>query len=199
MAAISDSEWLLLERCRRGERKAFEELVSLYQRRVFGVAYGIVRNPNDALDLCQETFLRAFRSIGRFKGDSRLYTWLYRIAVNVSLDFVGRRKRDSTVVFDETRQVEPELSDEWPSSAGGLGPVEELDRKELMQVMSGALEKLSPKHRAVLVLREVEELSYEEIAETLDINVGTVMSRLFNARRNMQKLLQAYMKGESSR
>jgi RNA polymerase sigma-70 factor (ECF subfamily) len=193
---MSETEESLVARCQQGDRQAFERMVGLYQRRVFGIAYGIVRNPDDALDLSQETFLRAFCNIRHFKGDSRLYTWLYRITVNVSLDFINKRKRTATLEHDDSRLIVPDEMAGWPMGGERHNPVEKLDKKELAEVMSRGLEKLSEKHRVALILREVEGLSYEEMAEVLEINVGTVMSRLFHARHNMQRILQGYIKGD---
>jgi len=187
----------LVSRSKAGDNRAFEELVKRYQRKVFGIAYGIVRDPEGASDVCQETFLRAFKSLSKFKGDSKFYTWIYRIAVNMSIDYVNKHKKDPVLFNDDTNMLE---KIDWDvSTSKPINPIKSLDVKELGTLINNGLQKLSENHRAVIILREVEGLSYNEIADVLKCNKGTVMSRLFHARSKMKTMLQAYLDGEETK
>lgn len=181
-----------VERARDGDRRAFGELVETYQRRVYAIAYGILRQREDAWDAAQEAFVKAYRNLDRFHGDSAFYTWLYRITYNLSIDLLREKKRKETVAMDDERsQLEDALSEQGRRPEGH--PDDVANRKELTSVLHEAMNRLSEKHRAIIVLREVEGLSYEEMAEVLGISKGTVMSRLFHARKNLQKLLAPYV------
>jgi RNA polymerase sigma-70 factor (ECF subfamily) len=140
--------------------------------------YGMVRNENDAWDLAQEGFLQAWRSIHKFEGRSSFYTWLYRLTVNLAIDSLRRKGR----------RVEVELDDAIPSSLPS--PRANYRRTEIRQHINAALAQLTPEHRAVIVLKEIEDLQYHEIAEILGISVGTVMSRLFYGRKKLQSILR---------
>ena len=173
-----------------GDDEAFGKLVETYQRRVYALAFGILRQREDAWDVAQEAFVKAYKNLGRFKGQSAFYTWLYRIAYNLSMDHLRSRARRDSVALDENRVVEAAASEEAPKSSH---PGESADRRELAKVIQNAMTRLTDKHRAIIVLREIEGLSYEEMAQVLKISKGTVMSRLFHARRNLQALLQPYV------
>jgi RNA polymerase sigma-70 factor, ECF subfamily len=186
--APNDRELVL--RCQTGDSDAFNDLVTTYRNRVFTVIYGMVRNEQEAWDLAQESFLRAWRSIHRFKGQSSFYTWLYRIVTNVTIDTLRRKGMHGEVEFDDhiaLGNVDP-ASRTTPSAAPL--PYSKLDQKEIRQRIDEAIDELSPGQRAVIVLRELEDLSYHEIAEILDCSIGTVMSRLFYARKKLQTLLR---------
>ncbi|MCK6547833.1 sigma-70 family RNA polymerase sigma factor [Myxococcota bacterium] len=188
-----DLQWV--EAARKGDRQAFGKLVERYQRRVYAMAFGILRNREDAWDVAQEAFVKAYRNLDRFEGTSAFYTWLYRIAYNLSIDTLRDKHRRDQVGLDETKKVEEALDAEGTRETHNPGEV--ADRRELAAVIQAALAKLSEKHRAIIVLREIEGLSYEEMAEVLGISKGTVMSRLFHARQNLQALLLPYVnKGE---
>ena len=191
---LSDLE--LVERSRDGDSRAFGEVVRRYQGRVFGICFGIVRDREEARDTTQEVFIRAFRHLHKFKGDSSFYTWLYRIAVNLSISTAGKIQRKKTVLYGEFPEAlaEAEESD-FPTASAPMHPLKALETKELGQQVGAAMEKLSEKHRAVIVLREVEGLSYEEIAEAVDCSLGTVMSRLFHARKKIQKSMKRSREG----
>lgn len=163
----------------RGDRVAFGWLVRRHQRRALAVALGILRNPEDARDVCQDGFLRAWRALDRFGGDAQFGTWLHRIVVNLCLDRL-RQRSHAQVALDD---VEPIL-------AGDDDPRRTVEGGELGGRIGAALSSLTPKHRAVLVLRELEGLSYAEIATEMRCSIGTVMSRLFHARKRMQELLR---------
>lgn len=183
----------LVEKARAGDRKAFGQLVELYQRRVYAIAFGILRSREDAWDAAQEAFVKAYKNLDRFEGTSAFYTWLYRITYNLSIDHLRAKKRRDTVDLDENRKLESALKKAGHTVADH--PDDVADRKELHRVLQDAMSKLSDKHRAIIVLREVEGLSYEEMADVLGISKGTVMSRLFHARKNLQALLRPYVSG----
>lgn len=185
-----DRAWV--EAARSGDRQAFGRLVDRYQRRVYALAFGILRNREDAWDAAQESFVKAYRNLDRFEGGSAFYTWLYRITYNRSIDMLREKGRRDRVDLEETRHVEKLLAEEGKRPEGA--PEEVASRKELSRVLHEAMHKLSDKHRAIIVLREIEGLSYEEMADVLGISKGTVMSRLFHARQNLQALLSPYVK-----
>jgi RNA polymerase sigma-70 factor (ECF subfamily) len=164
---------------KRGDADAFRRLVERYQRRVFGVALGILASPEDAHDACQEAFLRAYRCLSSFGEDSAFYTWLYRIVVNTCLDELRRRRPGASALDDSIPSLEP-------------GPAEHVEAGELRAGIAQALGQLSVAHRTALVLREIEGLSYDEIADRVGCPMGTVMSRLFHARRRLQTILELH-------
>jgi RNA polymerase sigma-70 factor (ECF subfamily) len=184
----------LVAKARRGDDAAFCELVRRHQQKALAVAVGIVRDPDDARDLCQEAFLRAHRGLADFDGQAQFSTWLYRIVVNQCIDHL-RRRRPDRVELDEAIG-ESDLS-ELPPPSKGFDPARVLARRELGQRIADALDHLSPAHRTVLVLREVQGLSYKEIADAMRCSIGTVMSRLFHARRKAQQLLADYRQAEA--
>ena len=180
----------LVRRCQAGDSSAFNDLVTRYRSKVFTMVYGMVQNEQDAWDLAQEGFLKAWKSIHRFKGESSFYTWLYRIMTNVTIDSLRRKGIRGEAEFDDRIapvNVEPG-SRTTPSSAPL--PNEKLEYREIRQRIDHAIAKLSPEHRAVIVMKEIEDLQYNEIAEVLNCSLGTVMSRLFYARKKLQSLLK---------
>jgi RNA polymerase sigma-70 factor (ECF subfamily) len=194
---IDDLE--LVDRARAGDEEAFRALFERYHRRAYSLAVGVVRNRDDALDVVQDAFIKAHRHIGKFEGNSSFYTWLYRIVMNLAIDHIRRTKRGRNVDYDDTLghsesdsvgddSLLPRILDENPGKS--------LVRKEMREHIGLALGELSENHRAVLVMRELEGLSYEEMAEAMGCSKGTIMSRLFHARRNMQKRLLELMGGE---
>lgn len=181
----------------KGDGQAFRKLVERYQRRVFQLALGMVKDADEAMDIAQETFVRVHRYLPSFKGDSSFFTWTYRIAVNLCLDAGRKKGRGESVEFDE-RQAEVEASMD-PPSAALAGPQRNALNRELAGKIEEALAGLSENHRAILLLREVEGLSYEELSQTLGIRKGTVMSRLFHARLKMQRKLREYLGEDADR
>jgi RNA polymerase sigma-70 factor (ECF subfamily) len=192
---LAKDERQLVRRAKRGDEKAFRTLMERYRRKVYSIAYGMVHNPEAAYDICQEVFIKVYRYLGSFQGSSSFYTWLYRISVNLSIDWLRKQGRHDLVDFDDS------LLRREPDGAEALAvpkmqdsdPLKALARKELRDQIAKAFESLSEKHRAVLLLREVEGLSYDEIARALKIHKGTVMSRLHHARRNLQRALRTYV------
>jgi len=175
-----DGEQLeLVLRARGGDEAAFGELVQSNYEPVFRLVYSIVRNEHDARDVCQDVWVAAWRAIGSFRGDAKLTTWLHPIAVRRSIDHLRSRKRwvARFLPFLSGDGMEPPGEDDAP------GPREALEASERTKRFERAIASLPPKHRAVLALREIEGLSYDEIATTMKLRPGTVMSRLHNARR----------------
>ena len=182
---IDDTDLLLVERAKRGDQKAFEMLVIKYQRRIQRLIARMVRDVDLVQDIAQETFIRAYRAMTQFRGDSAFYTWLYRIAVNTAKKALVDLKRDPLVTEsaragandddDETSRVERELTD-------GETPEALLASKQIAQAVNAAMEALSNDLRQAITLREIEGLSYEEIAELMNCPIGTVRSRIFRAR-----------------
>ena len=174
----------LVRAAQSGDENAFAEIVRHFQRAVYRVAYALTRNASDADDLAQETFVRAYQAIGRFRAGEPLYPWLARIAVNQAYSLHRRRRRRP-----ET-SIEPlvEAGRQW---AGEDDPAENAAESERNEMIQAAFAGLSPEHQAVLALRVVEGLSYDEIAETVGVPVGTVMSRLSRARAELKARLKA--------
>jgi RNA polymerase sigma-70 factor (ECF subfamily) len=194
--ADSPDDRSLVRGAQRGDAQAFRALVERYQRRVYQLALGMVRDPDEAMDITQETFVRVHRYLPSFKGDSSFFTWTYRIATNLCLDAARKRGRSERVEMDERdAEIESRMD---PPSAALAGPQRAALNAELKAKIDEALQELSENHRAILLLREVEGLSYEELAKTLGIRKGTVMSRLFHARLKMQRKLREYL-GEDTR
>lgn len=189
----------LVDRVRSGDEGAFRELFDLYHRRAYAVALGVVKNPEDALDVVQDAFVKVHKHIHNFQGSSSFYTWLYRIVMNLSIDQVRRKKRAKNVDYDDgiARDDESVAGDGaiLPGILDG-NPGKTALRRELAEAIQAALATLPEYHRAVILLREVEGLSYEEMSKVLDVPKGTIMSRLFHARKKMQSVLSEYLAAE---
>lgn len=166
-------------------------LVERHQRRLYQLALGIVKEHEDALDVVQEAFFKAHRNLDKFKGDAAFYTWIYRITYNLAIDTV-RKNRGSTVAVDDNTLTDEGAQYE-PYGEQSQSPQKAALRGELGAHLQRALATLSENHRAILVMREVDGLSYEELAEALGVPKGTVMSRLFHARQKMQAAMREYL------
>ncbi|MBK9030439.1 MAG: sigma-70 family RNA polymerase sigma factor [Myxococcales bacterium] len=188
-AVVPSDDRLLVERAQRGDRDAFRALFERYHRRAYALAFGVVRNQDDALDVVQDAFIKAHRHLDKFEGQASFYTWLYRIVMNLAIDHIRKHKRHQPVDFTDAA-VEGAISEDalLPKIIGG-NPGRALMDREIRERISEALDGLSDNHRAVLVMRELEGLSYEEMAATMQCSKGTIMSRLFHARKNMQRQL----------
>lgn len=189
-----DSE--LVEQARAGSEAAFGQLVERYQRKIYAMALHVVRDPDDARDVVQDAFVKAYRALGSFQGQSAFYTWLYRIAMNLCIDRTRASKRALKVEFDETINRDEEGDSGISPQRIGFDPARALADGEIRVRVNEALARLSNIHRTVLVLREVEGLAYKEIAEAMHCSEGTVMSRLFHARKRMQEMLRPIVTGE---
>ncbi|PYJ25277.1 MAG: RNA polymerase subunit sigma [Verrucomicrobia bacterium] len=185
------SELDLVRRCQAGDTEAFDELVTRYRTRVFGMIYNMVHSEEDAWDLAQDAFVKAWKSIKRFRGRSSFYTWLYRIVMNVAIDWMRKRQvKSGGTEFDEATQLkEIDPASKTAPKADAL-PYETMERGEIRERIDQAIAQLTPEHRAVILMKEIEEMQYHEIAEALECSIGTVMSRLFYARKKLQNLLR---------
>jgi RNA polymerase sigma-70 factor, ECF subfamily len=193
---LATDDLTLVKRVRSGDQRAFKLLVERYQRKVYAVALGMLKDKEEARDVSQEAFVKVYKYLEHFKGDSSFYTWLYRITVNISIDFLRKKGhgRGEQVEFDENVAIDsPDANIGALGSRLGTNPQKSALRRELAQKIQEALEQVPEKHRAILLLREVEGLSYEDLARTLEIPKGTVMSRLFHARTKVQKILSEYL------
>lgn len=183
----SADDTVLVRKAQKGDTQAFEELVARHRDKIFARAYSMMRNEDEALDLSQEAWIKAWQRLIQFQGDSSFATWMTRIVINLCLDQLRRHKRlraESIEEMDEEsggveRHMEPVL----------LNPTERLERGELRSRIDQAMAQLSHEHRTVLVLHEFEEMEYKEIARTMGCSIGTIMSRLFYARRRLAGLL----------
>jgi len=185
---IDDNE--LVARSQRGDHAAFEELVNRYRQKAFAMIYNMVRNEQDAWDLAQEAFVRAWKSLPKFKRDASFYTWFYRITTNVTIDWIRKRRVGADKEFDDRVAVQEADPTSQLLPKGSPRPEEEMRRQEINERIQQAIATLSPEHRAVIQLKEIEQLQYNEIAEVMGCSIGTVMSRLFYARKKLQNLLR---------
>jgi len=188
---IEDLE--LVRRAQKGDVVAYDELIRRYQERIYATVYHMTSNHEDANDLAQETFIKGFTALKSFKGDSSFYTWVYRIAVNKTINFLKQRKNRTHMSLNDldfSAENDPDLvaliSDKTPRRDAGLA--------ELQEKLNAAMQKLSPVHRMVVTLHDVQGLSHEEIGKIIECNIGTVRSRLFYARQQLQAYLSDYLK-----
>ena len=186
---MTTSDETLIERILNGDALAFEQLVGRYEQKVFNIAFRMSGDREDALDLSQESFIRAYRALNRFEGQSAFSTWLFRIVTNTCIDALRKRKRQPVVVLSTDSSIETddgEYQIEFPAPSD-QNPEELVLGTELREQLQYALSRLSEEHRLALVLRDVEGYTYEEIAEILEINIGTVKSRINRARLSMRE------------
>ena len=185
---MDQDDQALIERCRAGDLAAFEPLVEKYRQRVWRLAYQVVRDREEAWDISQEAFIRAYQSLASFRGQSAFYTWLFRIVVNLATDRVRQRAARGRA-FGAEQVPEDEWNGVLPDDATA-SPDEEAARREKRARIARTLDALPPNFRTIIMLSDVEGLAYREIAEVLNIPVGTVMSRLHNARKRLRELLK---------
>jgi RNA polymerase sigma-70 factor (ECF subfamily) len=185
------SELDLVKRCQTGDCEAFDELVTRYRTRVFGMIYNMVHSEQDAWDLAQDSFVKAWKSIKRFRGQSSFYTWIYRIVMNVTIDWLRKKQvKAGGAEFDDSIQLkEVDPASKTMPKPDAL-PSEQLEQREIRTEIDKAIAQLSPEHRAVILMKEIDGMQYHEIAESLGCSIGTVMSRLFYARKKLQNLLR---------
>lgn len=178
----------LLKAVKAGDATAYRGIVEKYQGRVYAMTYGMVRNREDARDITQDAFVKAYNNLDGFRLESSFYTWLYRIAMNLAIDFIRKRQRQGTTSYDEaiaTRDEDGAIAE----MHHGDDPGRTLDRKRLHKRIMDAVDELPDDQKQAILLREVEGLSYKEISDVMEIPEGTVMSRLFYARKKLQKVL----------
>jgi RNA polymerase sigma-70 factor (ECF subfamily) len=188
----NESDQILVKKVQAGDKKAFDLLVIKYQSRIVTLASRFVRNQADALDVTQEAFLKAYRALPNFRGDSAFYTWLYRIAVNTAKNYLAvqsRRSADSQIDYQEIEQIE-----ESDTLKEQDTPERLLLKDEIQETIISSIENLPEDLRMAITLRELEGLSYEEIAEVMECPIGTVRSRIFRAREAIDKQLKPLIK-----
>jgi len=182
----SASDDVLVRQAQRGDMQAFEELVARHRDKIYARAFSMVRNEDEAVDLAQETWVKAWQRIEQFQGESGFATWLTRIAINLCLDHLRRQKR---LRAESIEGMEEEGGVERQMPVVISNPTANLEREELRQRIDAAISQLSVAHRTALVLHEFEGLEYKEVAQRMGCSIGTIMSRLFYARRRLATLL----------
>ena len=191
MDTLSDEQ--LVINVQNGDRASFEQLYWRYKDRVIGVVYGVVHDRQDALEITQEVFVRIYKNIEKFQPNTRFFTWAHRIAYNLAVDKYRRKKIAKEVEFDSDYQKNFAQNEIELKPSLDINPEKACERTELRDKISNAMDALSEKQRTIITLREIDGLSYEEIATILDIQIGTVMSRLHYARLNLQNYLREYL------
>src|SRR5579872_2133126 len=183
----------LVRRAREGDMSAYDDLVRRYQERIYATIYHMTSNHEDANDLAQEAFIKAYQALKSFKGGSSFYTWVYRIAVNKTINFLKQRKNKAHLSLDDL-DFNAEHDPDLVALISEKTPRREINLAELHEKLNTAMLKLSEPHRLVVTLHDVQGLSHEEIAEIMECNIGTVRSRLFYARQQLQAYLSDYLK-----
>lgn len=183
----SAEDTALVAAARKGDTAAFEELVARYRDKIYSRAYSVVRNEQDALDLSQEAWVKGWQRLKQFHGEASFGTWMTRIVINLCLDQLRKQKRQKTGSLDELNEEAGGVERYMPPVL--VNPTERLERGELRARIDSGLEQLSEAHRTVLVLHEFEQMEYKQIAKVMECSIGTVMSRLFYARRRLAALL----------
>src|SRR5499427_9762314 len=187
---------VLVKAAQKGDMAAFEELVARHRDKIYARAFSMLRNEDDAIDLSQEAWVKGWQRLHQFQGDSSFATWMTRIVINLCLDQLRKNKRIKSESIDEMNEETGGVERQMPVITPN--PTEGLERTELRQRIDKALAQLSHEHRTVLVLHEFEEMEYKEIAKTMECSIGTVMSRLFYARRKLAALLEDLKKENRS-
>ncbi len=192
--AIGDE--VLVRRSQKGSMEAFEELVARHRDKIFARAFSMMRNEDEAVDLSQEAWVKGWQRLKQFQGESSFVTWMTRIVINLCLDQLRKQKRQRAESIEQLEEDLGGVERQMPTVA--INPTEGLERSELRRRIDEALGKLSYEHRTVLILHEFEDLEYKEIAKRMECSIGTVMSRLFYARRKMANLMASYKREELS-
>lgn len=183
---LKDEE--LVEKVKNGDIDAFEKIIEAYESKVFGVIYHMINDKNEVEDIAQEVFIKVYKNLHKFQGNSSLYTWIYRITVNLCLDVIKSKKK--VIYLDDTIKTEDgEIDRELPSNEKTGEEIYE--EKELKDIMRKCISKLPEKQRAMVILRDIKGLSYEEISEITNIKLGTVKSQINRARIKLKELLEA--------
>ena len=190
---LPTDEVALVRSAKNGDLEAYDQLVRLYRERIYATIYHMTSNHEDANDLAQESFIKAFQALKSFKGGSSFYTWLYRIAVNKTINFLKQRKNRIQMSLNDL-DFNAEHNPDLVALISDKTPRREADLRELQEKLNEALLRLSEPHRLVVVLHDVQGLSHDEIAKVMDCNIGTVRSRLFYARQQLQGWLSNYLK-----
>jgi RNA polymerase sigma factor (sigma-70 family) len=183
---------ILVGRAQQGDVEAYSELVRRHQRKIYALVYHMTSSKEDAEDLTQDVFVKAYGSLGGFKRDAGFYTWVYRIAVNRTINFLKQRKRRTAVSLDDVDEA-VERDPDYVELVARESPVREASLGELQKKLNDALQTLSEKHRSVVVLHDIQGVPHEEIARMLRVSTGTVRSRLFYARQMLQNELKEFL------
>jgi len=183
----------LVDRAKLEDSSAYDELIRRYQERIYATVYHMTSNHEDANDLVQDTFIKAYRALKSFKGNSSFYTWVYRIAVNKTINFLKQRKNRVQMSLNDV-DFHAENDPDLVALVSEKTPRRDLNLAELQEKLNEALQKLSEHHRMVVTLHDIQGLSHEEIGKIMECNVGTVRSRLFYARQQLQAYLSDYLK-----
>jgi RNA polymerase sigma-70 factor (ECF subfamily) len=183
---VNHEETEMISRCQQGDQEALKKIYDKYHKKVYRIAYGVVRQREDALDIVQEVFIKLFRSIKNFQGRSHFYTYLYRMVMNTSIDHARKSGKKFASSLDEEGSFEP-------SDGAEKGPERVFLQKELEERVKRAMDKLPAEQKAALIFRDIEGLSYQEMAEAMRCSIGTIMSRLHYGRKKMQELLKDYV------
>ena len=188
---MASSDEILVAKCQDGEKKAFELLIQKYQRRIYHLIYRMTQDSDMVEPLAQEVFLKAYRSIGKFRGNSQFYTWIYRIAVNTCLSHLKRESLEDS--YENPQEISPGHFHPDAQPVQPQDPEEQVMRKEFFRYLMSTVTQLPEELRTTIVLREFLGMNYEEIAEVLEIPLGTVRSRIFRARSQLRDLLAPYL------
>ena len=188
-----EDDLTLVRRAQQEDMGAYDELIRRYQERVYATVYHMTSNHEDANDLTQEAFIKAYRALRTFKGDSSFYTWVYRIAVNKTINFLKQRRNRVHMSLNDM-DFNAEHDPDMVALVSHNTPRRDLSMVELQEKLNAALQKLSEHHRMAVILHDIQGLSHEEIGEIMECNVGTVRSRLFYARQELQVYLADYLK-----
>jgi RNA polymerase sigma-70 factor (ECF subfamily) len=186
-------ERVLVQKAKQGDLEAYDELVCRYQERIYGTIYHMTANHEDANDLAQESFIKAYRALRSFKGDSSFFTWVYRIAINKTINFLKQRNKRTQMSLNDL-ELNAEHDPDLVALVSERTPRRDLSLAELQERLNTALLKLSEVHRLVVTLHDIQGLSHEEISKIMDCNTGTVRSRLFYARQQLQAYLSDFLK-----
>jgi RNA polymerase sigma factor RpoE len=186
-------ERTLVRRAQQGDLSAYDDLVRRYQERIYATIYHMTSNHEDANDLAQETFIKAYQALRSFKGGASFYTWIYRIAVNKTINFLKQRKNRAQMSLNDL-DFQVEHDPDLVALISDKTPRREVNLAELQETLNTAMQKLSEPHRLAVTLHDIQGLPHEEIARIMDCNVGTVRSRLFYARQQLQAYLSDYLK-----
>lgn len=190
----ADSDWEIVQRVQAGDVAAFDQLILRYRGRVYGMVYNMTSNREDASDLTQDAFIKAFQSINRFQGQSSFFTWLYRIAVNSTLTHLRKNRLRTFFSLEKVDENDRQSAEVIEALTDNSGVERNTYVKELQERLNEAMQKLSIKHRTVVTLFEIDGLGHQEIAEIMNCSVGTVRSRLHYAKQQLQAELQPYLR-----
>jgi RNA polymerase sigma-70 factor (ECF subfamily) len=182
---------VLVKRSQEGDTEAFDELVRRHSQRLYGLVYHMTSNREDTHDLLQDIFAKAYRSLKRFRGKSSFYTWIYAISVNMTLNFLKKRKRRKSISLDDV-DIAIERDKDFIEVTSGRSPASETNIRELQERLNHAMQQLSEDHRAVVTMFDIQGMRHSEISEILGVSAGTIRSRLFYAHRQLQNYLEEF-------